>query len=94
MRSTHTLATMAVSRPVFTEIQAKLLGAGYDHAVHTGLEDHADGMLDMTGIGLVVDDKGGASGEEIALALREQLTTDAAAPQPAGTGALEREADR
>ncbi len=47
---THTYALMEVSRAAFDEIKAKLLAAGYDHAVH---DDGA--TLDMHGIALVVD---------------------------------------
>lgn len=51
MKTTHTLATMAVSQAAFLEIHANLLGAGYDHAI----DKQYDGtdLLDMTGIGLV-----------------------------------------
>jgi len=46
MRSTHTLAIMAVCQSTWDEIAGLLKKAGYDHAF---LEDS---MLDMTGIAL------------------------------------------
>lgn len=56
MRTTHTLALMAVSESTYNEIKAKLVEAGYDHAIletpkRVGVEDGP--MLDMTGIGIV-----------------------------------------
>lgn len=46
MRSTHTLATLAVPAAMFDLVAAQLRAAGYDHAF--------DGaMVDMTGIGLI-----------------------------------------
>lgn len=50
MHSTHTIAGMEVSKATYDEIKSKLVAAGYHHAI---LQDEA--MLDMTGIGLVVE---------------------------------------
>lgn len=50
MRSTHTLATLAVSVAAHDEIRFALVTAGHDHAV---LAEDDGAMLDMTGIGLV-----------------------------------------
>jgi len=47
LRSTHTVATLEVSKKSYDEIAKKLIAAGYDH-VFIG-----DGILDMTGIGLI-----------------------------------------
>lgn len=44
---THTYALLEVSRPAYEEIQAKLIEAGYDHAINK------DGEIDMHGIALV-----------------------------------------
>lgn len=57
MRTTHTLATLEVSKEAYEEIAAKLKEAGYDHAF---LED---GLIDMTGIGLVKEKTDAASDE-------------------------------
>ena len=48
MTSTHTVATLEVSKATYNEIAARLREAGYDHVfLH-------DGVIDMTGIGLVM----------------------------------------
>jgi len=47
LRSTHTVATLEVSKAAYNEIAEKLKQANYDH-VFIG-----DGLLDMTGIALV-----------------------------------------
>jgi microcystin degradation protein MlrC len=50
---TYTFATMAVSGAAFDEIKAKLIEAGYGHAIRD------DGVtLDMHGIALVVEEAG------------------------------------
>lgn len=65
MKSTHTLATMAISQAAFMEIHANLLGAGYDHAIDK--QDDGTDLLDMTGIGLVPNaDAGIAHAEHLA----------------------------
>lgn len=46
LRTTHTIATMDLSRAAYDEISAKLTEAGYDHAF---LDDDT---IDMTGIGV------------------------------------------
>jgi hypothetical protein len=46
---THTYTLMEVSRAAFDEIKAKMLKAGYEHAVH---DDWA--TLDMHGIALAL----------------------------------------
>ena len=43
---THTIAQLNVSRSTFDEVGRLLRAAGYDHAFN-------DGVIDMTGIGLV-----------------------------------------
>jgi hypothetical protein len=48
---TYTVATLEVSERVYNEIAEKLRAAGYDHAFD------ADGMIDMTHIGLVREAK-------------------------------------
>lgn len=48
MNRTHTVATMEVSNATYNEIIKKLIDAGYSHVI-----DFDNGMLDMSGIGLV-----------------------------------------
>jgi len=50
MRSTHTYVTLPVSRTTYDEIAEKLRAAGYDHAFD------ADGLIDMHGIALEVEE--------------------------------------
>lgn len=52
MRSTHTVATLGLPADIVHKIRDLLLAAGYSHAVH---EEGAELLVDMTGIGLVVD---------------------------------------
>jgi len=47
LRTTHTVATLDVSAATYKEIAEKLNNAGYDDAFI------GDGIIDMTGIGLV-----------------------------------------
>ena len=49
MRTTHTYALLEVSHNAWKEIKAKLLEAGYDHAIND------EGEIDMHGIALVSD---------------------------------------
>lgn len=53
MRSTHTYVKMAVTRTVFDEVSNKLIGAGYNHAIH----DNGDRgyLLDMHGMALELE---------------------------------------
>jgi len=46
IRTTHTVAELEVSAAVYSEVAKLLREAGYDHVFQ-------DGMIDMTGIGLV-----------------------------------------
>jgi hypothetical protein len=65
LKSTHTLATMAISQAAFMEVHANMLGAGYEQAIDK-LDDGTD-LLDMTGIGLVPNaDAGIAHAEHLA----------------------------
>lgn len=73
MKSTHTLATMAVSQAAFMEIHANLLGAGYDHAIHK--QGDGTDLLDMTGICLVPNADDG-------IAHAEHLTSSSDQPVP------------
>lgn len=52
--STHTFATLPVSRSTYDEIKKKLKDAGYDHAfLKTTRSD--DDLIDMDGIALMRD---------------------------------------
>lgn len=55
MTNTNTIAVMEVSQAAFMEIHAKLLGAGYDHAILKMSSGHD--LIDMTHIGIVPNDK-------------------------------------
>ena len=52
MRSTHTVATLAVSFDTYTEIDKALTKAGYTHAF---IETSDGVMIDMAGIGLTAN---------------------------------------
>lgn len=54
MRHTHTVATLPVSRATWEEIAGKLRAAGYDHVFS---REGAESLIDMTGIGLVVEEE-------------------------------------
>ena len=55
LRTTHTVVILAVSQATYEEIKQKLLAAGYDHAfINNRYEDE---IMDMTGIGLTLDDE-------------------------------------
>ena len=73
MKTTYTLATMAVSQASFMEVHAKLLGAGYDHAIYK--KDDGTDLLDMTGIGLVPNADAG-------IAHAEHMASDSDQPVP------------
>jgi hypothetical protein len=66
-RTTHTYATLEVSRAAYDEIRKKLEDAGYQHAFHE------DGLIDMHGIALTP--------EEIT-EKAEEITEKANADQP------------
>jgi hypothetical protein len=51
---THTYATMQVSRGTFEEVKAKLVAAGYEHAIHPPGEEDGT-LLDMHGIALTTE---------------------------------------
>jgi hypothetical protein len=73
LKSTHTLATMAISQTAFMEVHANMLGAGYENAIDK-LDDGTD-LLDMTGIGLVPNADEG-------IAHAEHLTSSSDQPVP------------
>lgn len=57
MRTTRTMATMAVPRVVYDLVRRQLEAAGYDHAIQPSREGEAEAeRLDMHGIGLVAED--------------------------------------
>lgn len=55
MTATHTVATLEVSESTYEEIAKKLREAGYGHVFLD------DGVIDMTGIGLVEEKTDAAS---------------------------------
>lgn len=59
---TYTVATMPVPLELFSVVRQKLIDAGYQHAV-----DDADGVLDMTHIGLVRDESQPPTGSLVVL---------------------------
>lgn len=50
-RATHTYAVLEISAAAYAEIRAKLLAAGYWHAVHDGTDRE---VIDMHGIAVAV----------------------------------------
>lgn len=52
MRQTHTYALLPVSKAAYEEIKARLLAAGYDHAV----EEDGDRELNLYGLAIVEED--------------------------------------
>lgn len=51
IRTTRTYVTLAVPREFWELVWSKLNDAGYDHAI-----DNDDGIIDMNGIALVVQE--------------------------------------
>jgi hypothetical protein len=51
LTSTHTVAVLELSKAAYDEIAEKLLAAEYDHVFD------ADGLIDMTGIGVAIEGK-------------------------------------
>ena len=72
LRQTHTLAQLEVSPEAYAEIRAKLVAAGYDHALD---KDHGAEMIDMSGIALM-------AGPPAVFALGEQCPKCGALPDP------------
>lgn len=58
---THTVATIGIEQHLFDAFRKQLINAGHDQAI-----DDRQGLIDMTGIGLVVDPVGLGIGAPIA----------------------------
>lgn len=59
VRGTRTYVELPVPREVWELIWSKLNDAGYDHAI-----DNDEGVIDMHGLALVVEDKEGSGGDD------------------------------
>jgi hypothetical protein len=51
LQQTHTYAILDITCEAYQEIRARLVEAGYDHAIH-GAQTHAGEVLDMFGVAL------------------------------------------